>query len=66
MYIGANCKTMSREFDFIKDLTKDREIWKIAARVVDSWDVIGINGHPHLEMVIVDAKVNIPSILFSV
>ncbi|WJX66981.1 DNA helicase [Trifolium repens] len=44
------------EFDFIKDLTKDREIWKIAVRVVDSWDVIGINGQPHLEMVIVDAK----------
>ncbi|WJX45749.1 hypothetical protein P8452_32608 [Trifolium repens] len=47
---------MSREFDFIKDLTKDREIWKIAVRVVDSWTVIGTNGNPHLEMVIVDAK----------
>jgi hypothetical protein len=50
---------MSREFDFIKDLTKDREIWKIAVRVVDSWTVIGTNGNPHLEMVIVDAKVTL-------
>jgi hypothetical protein len=50
---------MSREFDFIKDLTKDREIWKIDVRVVDSWTVIGTNGNPHLEMVIVDAKVTL-------
>jgi hypothetical protein len=27
---------MSRECDFIKDLTKDREIWKIAIREIDS------------------------------
>ncbi|XP_045805475.1 uncharacterized protein LOC123898537 [Trifolium pratense] len=47
---------MSREFDFIKDLTKDREIWKIAVRVVDTWTVIGTNGFPHVEMVIADSK----------
>ncbi|CAJ2636331.1 unnamed protein product [Trifolium pratense] len=41
---------MSREFDFIKDLTKDREIWKIVVRVVDTWTVIGTNGFPHIEM----------------
>jgi hypothetical protein len=26
---------------------------------MDSWIVIGTNGHPHVEMVIVDAKVDI-------
>ncbi|MCI04830.1 hypothetical protein A2U01_0025878 [Trifolium medium] len=47
---------MSRDYDFIKDLTKEREICKIAIRVVDSWTVMGTNGFPHVEMVIADAK----------
>ncbi|GAU35500.1 hypothetical protein TSUD_155310 [Trifolium subterraneum] len=47
---------MSRPFDFIKDLNKERDIWKIAVRVIDSWTVVGTNGHPHLEMVIADEK----------
>jgi hypothetical protein len=44
---------MSRAFDFIKDLNKERAIWKIAVQVVDSW----VNGFQHLEMIIVDEKV---------
>jgi hypothetical protein len=48
---------MSRAYDFIKDLNKDKDIWKIAVRVIDSWVVTGTNGFQHLEMVIVDAKV---------
>jgi hypothetical protein len=40
---------MSRPFDFIKDLNKEREIWKIAARVIDCWIVTGSNGQPHIE-----------------
>ncbi|WJX42963.1 hypothetical protein P8452_30133 [Trifolium repens] len=47
---------MSREFNFIKDLNKERDIWKIAVRVIDSWTVTGTNGFQHLEMVIVDGK----------
>ncbi|KAK2355809.1 hypothetical protein QL285_093188 [Trifolium repens] len=47
---------MSRAYDFIKDLNKDKDIWKIAVRVIDSWVVTGTNGFQHLEMVIVDAK----------
>ncbi|GAU23859.1 hypothetical protein TSUD_369670 [Trifolium subterraneum] len=47
---------MSRAFDFIKDLNKERDIWKIVVRVIDSWTVVDINGHPHLEMVIADEK----------
>ncbi|WJX71984.1 hypothetical protein P8452_55910 [Trifolium repens] len=47
---------MSRVFDFIKDLNKERAIWKIAVRVVDSWVVTGTNGFQHLEMVIADEK----------
>ncbi|WJX34065.1 hypothetical protein P8452_22213 [Trifolium repens] len=47
---------MSRAFDFIKDLNKERAIWKIAVQVVDSWVVIGTNGFQHLEMIIVDEK----------
>jgi hypothetical protein len=48
---------MSRAFDFIKDLNKERAIWKIAVQVVDSWVVTGTNGFQHLEMIIVDEKV---------
>jgi hypothetical protein len=48
---------MSRAFDFIKDLNKDKDIWRIAVRVIDSWIVTGTNGFQHLEMVIVDGKV---------
>jgi hypothetical protein len=40
---------MSRPFDFIKDLNKEREIWKIAVRVIDCWIVTGSNGQPHIE-----------------
>ncbi|WJX80997.1 hypothetical protein P8452_63931 [Trifolium repens] len=47
---------MSRNFDFIKDLNKERAIWKIAVRVIDSWVVTGTNGFQHLEMVIADEK----------
>jgi hypothetical protein len=40
---------MSRPFDFIKDLNKEREIWKIAVRVIDCWIVTWSNGQPHIE-----------------
>jgi hypothetical protein len=38
---------MSRAYDFIKDLNKDKDIWKIAVRVIDSWGVTGTNGVIH-------------------
>jgi len=46
--------SMSRDYDYIKDLKKNLDIWKIGFRVIDSWIVIGSNENQHMELIIVD------------
>jgi hypothetical protein len=53
-YVGFS---MSRDFDCIKDLKKDLDVWKICFRVLDSWIVTASNGNQHMEVIIGDAKV---------
>lgn len=48
---------MSRDFDCIKDLKKDLNVWKIPFRVLDSWIVTASNGNRHMELIIGDTKV---------
>lgn len=48
---------MSRDYDFIKDLKKDLNVWKIGFRVLDSCIVTASNGSKHMELIIGDAKV---------
>jgi hypothetical protein len=48
---------MSRDFDCIKDLKKDLDVWKIPFRVLDSWIVTASNGNRHMELIIGDVKV---------
>jgi len=48
---------MSRDFDCIKDLKKDLDVWKIPFRVLDSWIVTASNGNRHMELIIGDMKV---------
>jgi len=48
---------MSRDYDYIKDLKKDLDIWKIGFRVLDSWIVNGSNGNQHMNLIICDANV---------
>lgn len=49
--------SMSRDFDCIKDLKKDLNVWKIPFRVLDSWIVTASNGNRHMELIIGDTKV---------
>jgi len=35
--------SMSRDYDYIKDLKQDLDIWKIGFRVLDYWIVTGGN-----------------------
>jgi len=48
---------MPMHYDYIKDLKKDLDIWKIGFGVLDSWIVIGSNVNQHTELIISDAKV---------
>jgi len=48
---------MSRDYDHIKDLKSDLDIWKIGFGVLDSWIVTGINENQHMKLIICDAKV---------
>jgi len=48
---------MSRDFNYIKGLKKDLDIWKIGFRVLDSWIITASNGNQHMELIIGDAKV---------
>ncbi|KAL5079461.1 hypothetical protein RYX36_007882 [Vicia faba] len=41
----------------IYDLNPEQNVWKIAIRVVDVWNVKECNGQQHLEAIIQDAKI---------
>ncbi|KAL5065747.1 hypothetical protein RYX36_027484 [Vicia faba] len=47
---------MSRPPIMICDLKPKQNVWKIAIRVVDVWNVKEHNGKQHLEAIIQDAK----------
>ena len=53
-YIGLS---MSRDYDYIKDLKSDLDIWKIVFGVLDSWIVTSSNESQHMKLIICDAKV---------
>jgi len=53
-YIGLS---MSRDYDYIKDLKSDLDIWKIVFGVLDSWIVTSSNENQHMKLIICDAKV---------
>ncbi|KAK2423393.1 replication protein A 70 kDa DNA-binding subunit B [Trifolium repens] len=46
---------MVRNFEFIKDITDRKDLFKIAVKVKDKWNVIK-EGKEHFEMVVVDSK----------
>jgi len=48
---------MSRDYDYLKDLENDLDIWKIGFRVLDSRIVTGSNENQHMKLIICDAKV---------
>ena len=48
---------MSRDYDYIKDLKNDLDIWKIGFGVLDSWIMSGSNENQHMKLIICDAKV---------
>jgi hypothetical protein len=48
---------MARVFDFIKDITDRKDLFKIAVKVKDKWNVVK-EGKEHFEMVVVDSKVS--------
>lgn len=48
---------MSRDYNYIRDLNKDSDIWKIGFRLLESWTVVGSNGNQHVKLIIGDAKV---------
>ncbi|KEH36178.1 hypothetical protein MTR_3g112110 [Medicago truncatula] len=47
---------MSRDYDYIKDLKNDLDIWKIGFGVLDSWIVTGSNENQHLKLIVCDAE----------
>ncbi|RHN44434.1 hypothetical protein MtrunA17_Chr7g0219411 [Medicago truncatula] len=47
---------MSRDYNYIRDLNKDSDIWKIGFRLLESWTVVGSNGNQHVKLIIGDAK----------
>ncbi|KAK2368089.1 replication protein A 70 kDa DNA-binding subunit B [Trifolium repens] len=46
---------MARNFQFIKDITDRKDLFKIVVKVKDKWNVIK-EGKEHFEMVVVDSK----------
>ena len=48
---------MSRDYDYIKDLKNDLDIWKIGFGVLDSWIVTGSNENQHMKLNFCYAKV---------
>ncbi|KAK2447811.1 replication protein A 70 kDa DNA-binding subunit B [Trifolium repens] len=49
------CSNMARNFEFIKDITDRKDLFKIAVKVKDKWNV-SKEGKEHFEMVVVDSK----------
>ena len=54
LYIGLS---MSSDYDYIKDLKNDLDIWKIGFGVLDSWIVTDSNENQHMKLIICDANV---------
>ena len=48
---------MARDYDYIKDLKNNLDIWKIGFGVLDSWILNGSNESQHMKLIICDAKV---------
>ncbi|GAU49007.1 hypothetical protein TSUD_284940 [Trifolium subterraneum] len=46
---------MARNFEFIKDITDQKDLWKIAVKVKDKWNAMK-DGKEYTQMVVVDAK----------
>lgn len=49
---------MAGPFDTVKGVNTTKEEWKIGVRITDMWIVTNMNNHQHLEMVLMDTKVN--------
>ncbi|KAE9584966.1 hypothetical protein Lalb_Chr25g0284021 [Lupinus albus] len=56
--------SLSRPFDFIKDLNDSKHLWKIAVRITQIWYVQIPSKLGHLEMILMDSKVIQNFILF--
>ncbi|KAL5075183.1 hypothetical protein RYX36_014167, partial [Vicia faba] len=56
---------MSRPSIMICNLKPEQNVWKIAIRVVDVWNIKERNGQQHLEAIIQDAKEFIPYVVMS-
>ncbi|WJX51874.1 hypothetical protein P8452_38038 [Trifolium repens] len=46
---------MARNFEFIKDITDRKDIWKVAVKVKDKWSAMK-DVKEYFEMVVCDAK----------
>ncbi|XP_045791821.1 uncharacterized protein LOC123886558 [Trifolium pratense] len=46
---------MARAFEFIKDITDRKDLWKVAVKVKDKWSATK-DGKEYFEMVVVDSK----------
>ncbi|WJX58758.1 hypothetical protein P8452_44177 [Trifolium repens] len=49
---------MARNFEFIKDITDRKDIWKVAVKVKDKWSAMK-DGKEYFEMVVCDAKLSV-------
>jgi hypothetical protein len=54
---------MARNFEFIKDITDRKDIWKVAVKVKDKWSAMK-DGKEYFEMVVCDAKVSVLMLQF--
>lgn len=48
---------MERPLEFIGDITDNKDLWKLAVKIKEKWSVVK-DGKEHLEMFIVDSKVD--------
>ncbi|KAE9617964.1 hypothetical protein Lalb_Chr03g0041121 [Lupinus albus] len=51
--------SLSRPFDFIKDLNDSKHLWKIAVRITQIWYVQIPSKPGHLEMILMDSKTDL-------
>ncbi|WJX62280.1 hypothetical protein P8452_47291 [Trifolium repens] len=54
--LQTKTKNMARNFEFIKDITDRKYLFKIAVMVKDKWNILK-EGKKHFEMVVVDSKI---------
>ena len=52
------CLQMARKFDLIKDIDDKKETLKLAVRVKDLWFVQNRDTNRHMELILLDQKVN--------